>query len=72
MASVPVPPSQRVAVGRGARDLAGRDRAAGAAAVLDHDLLAERRAHGIGDDARHHVVAAAGGYGTISVIGRFG
>ena len=53
--------AERVAVGRGLRDLARRDRAAGAALVLDHDLLAERLAHLLGDDARHHVVAAAGG-----------
>ena len=54
---------ERVAVGRGLRDRARRDRAAGAAAVLDHDLLAERLAHLLGDDARHHVVAAAGRVG---------
>ena len=49
MASVPVPPStERVAVGRGLGDLAGGDAAAGAAAVLDHDLLAERLAHLLG------------------------
>ena len=52
--------AERVAVGRGLRDLARRDRAARAALVLDHDLLAERLAHLLGDDARHHVVAAAG------------
>jgi hypothetical protein len=55
--------AERIAVGRRARHLPGRDRAAGAAAVLDHDLLAERRSHGIGDDARHGVVAAACGVG---------
>ena len=55
--------AERVAVGRGLRDLARRDRAARAALVLDHDLLAERPAHLLGDDARHHVVAAAGGVG---------
>ncbi len=37
--------AQRVAVRRGLRDLPRRDRAAGAAAVLDDDLLAEHRAH---------------------------
>ena len=52
--------AERVAVGRGFRDLARRDRAARPALVLDHDLLAERLAHLLGDDARHHVVAAAG------------
>ena len=55
--------AERVAVGRALRDLARRDRAAGAALVLDHDLLAERAAHLLGDDARHHVVAAAGRIG---------
>ena len=54
---------QRVAVGRGLGDLARRDGAAGAAAVLDHDGLAEARAHPLGDDARDHVVAAAGRVG---------
>ncbi len=52
---------QRVAVGRGLRHRARGDRAAGAGAVLDDDVLAERLAHLLGDDARHHVVAAAGG-----------
>ena len=54
---------KRVAVGRGLGDLARRDGAAGAAAVLDHDGLAEPRAHPLGDDARDHVVAAAGRVG---------
>ena len=54
---------QRVAVGLGLRDLARRDGAAGAAAVLDDDLLAERLAHLVGDDARDGVVAAAGRIG---------
>ncbi len=40
---------QRVAVRRAPGDLAGRDRAAGAGAVLDHDLLAERPAHLVGN-----------------------
>jgi hypothetical protein len=51
---------ERVAVGRRLGDLARADRAAGAAMVLDHDLLAERLAHELGDAARQHVVAAAG------------
>jgi hypothetical protein len=55
--------TERIAVGRGFRDLARRDRAAGAALVLDHDLLAERAAHLLGDDARHQVIAAAGRVG---------
>ena len=54
---------ERVAVGLGLGDLARRDGAAGAAAVLDHDGLAEARAHPLGDDARDHVVAAAGRVG---------
>ena len=54
---------KRVAVGLGLRHLARRDGAAGAAAVLDHDGLAEARAHPLGDDARDHVVAAAGRVG---------
>ncbi len=51
---------QRVAVGRGLRDRAGRDRAAGAAAVVDDDLLAEDFAHLVGDAARRGAGAAAG------------
>ncbi len=51
---------QRVAIGRAARGLAGADRAAAArGAVLDHDLLAQRCAHLVGDSARHDVVGAA-------------
>ena len=49
-----------VAVGRGLCDRTGRDRAAGAAAVLDHDLLSERLAHPLGHQARQRVIAAAG------------
>ena len=37
-----------------------RDGAAGPAAVLHHDLLAEHAGHLLGNDARHCVVAAAG------------
>src|SRR5215469_14584344 len=52
---------QRVAVGRTLRDLPRADRAGGAAAaVLDHDGLPERRAHPVGDGARHDVVGPAG------------
>src|SRR5262249_6649029 len=47
----------------GARDLPRRNRAAGAAAILDDDLLAEHLAHAVGGAARHGVVAAAGGVG---------
>ena len=53
---------QRVAVGRGARDLGGAERAAGAADVLDdHRLAAERLAHRLGEVARDLVGRAAGG-----------
>ena len=49
-----------VAVGRAFKDRAGCDRAAAAQRpVLHHDLLAERRAHAVGDRARHDVVGAA-------------
>jgi hypothetical protein len=42
-------------------DAAGCDGAAAAGrAVFDHDLLAERLAHALADDARHDVVGAAG------------
>jgi hypothetical protein len=50
-----------VAVGVGARDELGADAAArAAAAVLDHDALAEHRAEPVGDDARHAVGRPAG------------
>ena len=51
---------QRVAVGRGLRGLPHGDDAVGAAAVLDHDLLAERVAQPLRDQPRDGVVAAAG------------
>ena len=44
-----------VAVGRGARDAGRADHAAGAADVLDDDLLAEIVRHGVGEDARDRV-----------------
>jgi hypothetical protein len=50
----------RVAVGGALGDRAGRDRAAGAAAILDHHLLPERLAHALGDEARERIIAAAG------------
>ena len=49
-----------VAVGRALGDRARRDRAAGAAAIVDDDLLAERLAHLVGDAARRGAGAAAG------------
>ena len=52
---------QRVAVGYGARGGDAGDDAAAAALVLDDEVLAERLAPALGDDARDHVVAAAGG-----------
>ncbi len=51
---------QRVAVGRRHRDLLGRDRAAGAAEILDHDGLPERRLHALGNQPRGGVGRAAG------------
>ena len=49
-----------VAVGLGAGGARQRGRAAGAGDVLDHDGLAERDAHLLGDRARDHVRRAAG------------
>ncbi len=46
---------QRVAVGRRARDQARADRAVGAAAVVDHDGLAERIAELAADEPCHQV-----------------
>ena len=51
---------KRVAVGRRFCGEIGADHAAGAAAVVDKDLLAEFFAELVGDDAPDHVVAAAG------------
>ena len=50
---------QRVAVGRRLRRLPHGDHAVGAAAVLDHDLLAERIGQPLRDQPRDGVVAAA-------------
>ncbi len=55
-----VPEQQRVAVRRRGLDRAGAERAAGAAAIVDHELLLERRAELVGDDTRHRIDAAAG------------
>ena len=49
-----------VAVGRALGDRAGCERAAGAGAIVHHDLLAERLAHLLGHHARQRIVAAAG------------
>ena len=49
----------RVAVRRALRDRAGADRAAGAAAVVDHDRLLERVAQLVGDGAGDDAGAAA-------------
>ena len=49
-----------IAVGRGAGGTAGGDHAAGAADVLDDDLLAERLRHAVLDDARDRIGRAAG------------
>ena len=67
-----------VTVGRTLGDRAAADRAAGAAAVVDHDRLAKRLAHLVGDDARDDGGAAAGrerhhqGDGTVGIILRGG
>jgi hypothetical protein len=50
----------RVAVGLGGRDLAGSERAASSLDVLHDNLLAERLAHRLGDQARYGVGRAAG------------
>ena len=52
---------QGVAVGRRLGDGARPDGTAGPGAVLDHELLAERLAHMLGDEPRQNIVAAAGG-----------
>ena len=44
-----------VAIGRGAHDTAARQRAGCADDVLDHDGLAQRLAHALGENARQHV-----------------
>ncbi len=51
---------QGVAVRRCGGDARAAERAAGAADILDHQLVAERPAHMVGDDARHHVARPAG------------
>ena len=56
---VPLADVDGVAIGRGARDAADRDAAAGAADVLDDDRLAERRPHALGHDARGDIGRAA-------------
>ena len=52
---------QRRAVGRGARDLRRRGRAAGAGLRLDDDLLAELRRQPLGDETRGQIDVAARG-----------
>jgi len=51
---------ERVAVGRGARDLPGGDDPAGAAEVLDHERLVEPGRESLGREPRHHVGIPAG------------
>jgi hypothetical protein len=53
---------QRIAVGRRSDDRLGPDDTGCAGAVLDHELLPEALAQPLGDEARHHVHAAAGRY----------
>ena len=57
---VPLADVDRVAIRRGARDTTDRDRAAGAADILDDDALSERRAHALGQNARGDIGRAAG------------
>ena len=63
---------QRVAIGRGLRDLVGADRAAAAAGVLDHDGLAEGFADLLREDARKQIGGAAGRKRTTQVMVREG
>jgi hypothetical protein len=58
--SVPLADVDGVAIGRGPRDAADGDAAAGAADVLDDNRLAERRPHALGQYPRRHVGRAAG------------
>ena len=51
---------QRVAIRIGAGDAAGAKRSAGAADILDDDLLAEILGHGFGDEAGDGIGRAAG------------
>ena len=51
---------ERVAVRLALRDHAGRDRAAGAADVLDQHALGQLLAQAVGEDAGHQIDAAAG------------
>ena len=61
MACVPtVPISSVVAVGRGFRDDVGADRAAGAAAVVDHHRRLQRLAQHLRERPRHDVGRPAG------------
>ena len=52
--------AERVAVGRGFRHRADADGAAGAALVLDHELLAQTLRQAVGENARRDVGVAAG------------
>src|SRR4029079_9138406 len=54
---------ENVAVGCRLGDAARAGRYAGAADILDDDLLAEQFAHGLRQDPRNHIERAAGGEG---------
>jgi len=54
------------------RDAQRAGRAAGAADILDDDLLTDALAHRRRQDPRHHVDRAAGRKGTTMVTGRVG
>ena len=51
---------QRVAVGRGLRDLLGAEHGVGAGAIFDHDRLSPILAHFLADHAGEHVGWSAG------------
>ena len=60
MASARAPEHDGVAIGRRLRHARGADHAAGAADVLDDDLLAQHLGQPLGDNAGEHIGAAAG------------
>src|SRR5262245_44615093 len=63
---------QRVAVGLGARDRFGAERAAGAGAILDDHGLPKDRPKALNHEARRGVDGPPGGYGTTILISRSG
>jgi hypothetical protein len=51
---------QRVAIRIGLGDAGGAERAAGAADILDNDLLLQRIGHRLGDQTRHRIGRTTG------------